>query len=261
MNPVVSELMGVLDQVRAIAFVDGPDTTDAEAYAYRSLINSQRIYVIDPKGLVWDTEEDANVPQPLSPRFAGRQCQVDRDLGFWWSVSNKPINGIVGVTRPVTYGIQADYLNERAVNTVINLNGEGFRTWGNRVTTGDDLWKFLSVRRTADFINEAIERAYLEFVDKPFSRANLKFMIESGRAFLRTLGAEGAILGGDVWLDPDRNTNEEMAQGRVTLGVKFEPPAPMEDIRIIAHRESRYYAELRNRVLSELGDGSLAPAA
>ncbi|CAH1665910.1 MULTISPECIES: phage tail sheath C-terminal domain-containing protein [unclassified Chelatococcus] len=260
MNPVVAEMMGVLDDIRAIAFVDGPDTTDAEAYAYRSLINSQRIYVIDPKALVWDTTADAYVPQPASPRFAGRQCQVDRDLGFWWSVSNKPINGIGGTTRPVTYGAQANYLNERAVNTIINLQGEGFRTWGNRVTTGDDLWRFLSVRRTADFINEAIEKSYTEFVDKPFSLANLKFMIESGRAFMRTLVAEGAILGGDVWLDPERNTNEEMASGRVTLGVKFEPPAPMEDIRVIAHREIQYYAQLRDRVLSELGDGALSAA-
>lgn len=260
-NPVVAELSGVTEQLRAVAFVDGPDTTDEDAVAYRSLINSQRIYIIDPKVLVWDTGLNANVPQPASARFAGVQCRVDRNNGFWWSLSNKPINGIVGVVRPVTYGDQANYLNERSIATIINLNGEGYRTWGNRLATGDDLWRFLPVRRTADFINEAIERAYLEFVDKPFSLANLKFMVESGNAFLRVLQAEGAILGGRVWLDPERNTNEEMAQGRVTLGVAFEPPAPMEDIRIIAHRDITYYAALRDRVLQEIGDGTLAAAA
>lgn len=259
-NPVVAELVGVLERLRAVAFVDGPDTTDAAAVLYRETINSDRIYIIDPKVLVWDTVLDAYVPMPASPRFAGVQAKVDRTNGFWWSVSNKPINGIGGTVRPVSYGDHANYLNESHVNSVINL-GEGFITWGNRVATGIDLNKFLSVRRTMDFINEAIEAANLEFVDKPFSKANLKFLIESNNAFMRVLKAEGAILGGRVWLDPERNTDEEMAQGRVTFGVEFEPPAPMEDIRFIAHRQIRYYAVLRKEVLEEVQEGALALAA
>lgn len=259
-NPVVAELVGVLEKLRAVAFVDGPDTTDAAAVLYRETINSDRIYICDPKVLVWDTVLDAYVPMPASPRFAGVQAKVDRTNGFWWSVSNKPINGIGGTVRPISYGDHANYLNESHVNSVINL-GEGFITWGNRVATGIDLNKFLSVRRTMDFINEAIEAANLEFVDKPFSKANLKFLIESNNAFMRVLKAEGAILGGRVWLDPERNTDEEMAQGRVTFGVEFEPPAPMEDIRFIAHRQIRYYAVLRKEVLEEVQDGALALAA
>lgn len=259
-NPVVAELIGVLEKLRAVAYVDGPDTTDAAAVLYRETINSDRIYICDPKVLVWDTEIDAYVPMPSSPRFAGVQAKTDRTNGFWWSLSNKPINGIGGTVRPIAYGEHSDYLNENHVNTIINL-GEGFITWGNRVATGIDLNKFISVRRTMDFINEAIEAANLEFVDKPFSKANLKFLIESNNAFMRVLKAEGAILGGRVWLDPERNTDEEMAQGRVTFGVEFEPPAPMEDIRFIAHRQIRYYAVLRKEVLEEVQDGVLALAA
>lgn len=259
-NPVVAELVGILEKLRAVALVDGPDTTDDAAVLWRQKVNSDRIYPIDVKHLVWDTELNAYVTQPASPRFAGVQAKVDREQGFWWSLSNKPINGIGGVSRPISYGDQANYLNENAVNTTINM-GDGFITWGNRVATAIDLNKFVSVRRTMDFINEALEDAYLEFVDKPFSLANLKFMIESGNAFMKVLRAEGAILNGKVWLDPERNTNEEMAQGRVTLGVDFEPPAPMEDIRLITHRNITYYAELRNRVLEEIRSGALAFAA
>ncbi len=259
-NPVVAELVGVCEKLRAVSLVDGPDTTDAAAVLWRQKINSDRIYPIDVKHLVWDTDLDAIVSQPASSRFAGVQAKVDREQGFWWSLSNKPINGIIGVSRPISYGDQANYLNENHVNTTINM-GDGFITWGNRVATSIDLNKFISVRRTMDFINEALEDAYLEFVDKPFSLANLKFMIESGNAFMKVLRAEGAILNGRVWLDPERNTNEEMAQGRVTLGVDFEPPAPMEDIRLITHRNITYYAELRNRVLEEIRSGALAFAA
>ena len=242
-NPVVAELIGILEELRAVAFVDGPDTNDADALAYRALINSDRIYVVDPKVQVWDTGSDAYVARPSSARFAGVQSRTDHERGFWHSLSNKPINGIGGVSRTVLYGAQANNLNENAVNTIIN-DGGGFRTWGNRSATDLDLWTFLAVRRTADFINEALETAYREFVDKPFSQANLKFLVESGNAAMRTFKAEGAIIGGKVWIDPDLNEPTEMAAGRITLSAEFEPPAPMEDIRLIAHRNIQYYLEL-----------------
>jgi phage tail sheath protein FI len=247
-NPVVAELVGVLDQLKAVGFVDGPDTTDEDALAYRELIGSQRVYVVDPKVLVWDTETNAYAARPASARFAGVQARVDTNLGFWHSLSNKNINGIGGASRTVTYGLQSDYLNENHVGTIINM-GSGFITWGNRAATTDDLWVFLSVRRTADFINEAIEKAYLEFVDKPFSAANLKFMLESGNAAMRTFKASGAILGGRVWIDETLNEPTEMAAGKITLSMEFEPPAPMEDIRFIAHRNIQYYLELTKEAL------------
>lgn len=248
LNPVVAELPGVLTALNAVAFVDGPDTTDAEAVTYRALIGSQRIYMVDPKVQVWDTTANNYVARPASARFAGVQARVDTELGFWHSLSNKSINGIGGVSRTITYGQQANYLNEAHVGTVINL-GDGFITWGNRGATGDDLWVFLSVRRTADFINEAVEKAYLEFVDKPFSAANLKFMVESGNAAMRTFKADGAILGGRVWIDPAQNDPTEMAAGKITLSMEFEPPAPMEDIRFTAHRNIQYYVELTREAL------------
>ena len=262
-SPVVAELYSILEANRAVAFVDGPDTTDEEAILYRQMISSQRIYICDSTVLVRDQTLNVNLPRPASPRFAGVQAKVDRTLGFHNSVSNKPISGIVGMTRPVMYGTHVNYLNQSGVNTVINDGDGGFLTYGNRCATSDDLWQFLSVRRIADFANEAIEAAYREFVDKPFSKANLKFMVESGKAFLKLLEAEGYIVPGssDVWLDGQRNVATEMVQGRVTLGIKFEPVAPMEDIRIIAHRNIISYELMLDEVVRELNDGVFAVAA
>ncbi len=259
-NPVVVELAGVLDKLKSVAWVDGPDTTDEAAVTYRSLLNSRRIKVVDPRALVWDETLDAYVPTPASPYFVGVQARIDRERGFWWSESNKPINGIAGINRPISYGDQTDYLNENDVATIVNIDGTGFRTWGNRGCGSESLWKFFSVVRTADFINEAIEGAFLEFVDRPFSKANLKMAIESGNAFLRTLKAEGAILGGRMWIEADLNEPTELAQGRVTFSVEFEPPAPMEDIRIIAYRNILYYDRLISEVISEIEGGALTAA-
>lgn len=258
MNPVVAELMGVAEALKAIAYVDGPDTTDQEAVQYRGLINSGRVFICDPKVLKFDTEEAEYMPRPSSPIWAARQARMDLEQGFWWAGSNVEVAGIGGINRPIEYGVQSNYLNEHRVNTIVNIDNTGFRLWGVWTCDSSLIWQFVSVRRTADAINEALERAYLEFVDRPFTKANLKFMIEGGRNFLRMMEHEGAILpGSDVWL-LDSNTNEEMAQGIVKLGVKFEPPAPMVDIRITSHRNIVAYELLLNQVAQEIGSGSLA---
>lgn len=259
-NPVVAELYGILEELRAVAFVDGPDTTDEAAVIYASLIESPRVYVCDPKVLVWDTTLNANVPEFSSSRFAAVQARTDQEKGFWWSLSNQPINGITGINRPIRYPLTTNYLNEANVGTVIHESG-GFRTWGNRTPTAISLQSFLSVRRTMDFINEAIEDAYMEFVDRPMTKANIFHMIQAGNAFMRQLVAEGAILGGQAWLPIDLNTDETMANGRVVLSVDFEPPAPMELIDIRTHRNITYYADLRERVLREIESGTLSLAA
>lgn len=256
-NPIVHELVGLMEQNRMVGYFDGPNTTDEDAVVYAGKYGSDRVYIVDPKCQVWDIDLDAYVPQPLSARFLGVQAKVDKTLGFAHSVSNKTINGIDGIVRPMQYGIQTDYLNENGVNTVIN-RGNGWLTWGNRSTTGVTMWKFLNVRRTADFVNEALEDAYFEFVDKLPTLANLKHMKESGQSFLDTLRAEGYIIGGKVWFDPDKNRPTEAAQGRWTLSVEFEPYAPMEDIRIQTHRNIAYYDLLIDQIANTITDGPLA---
>ncbi|MDQ0510874.1 phage tail sheath subtilisin-like domain-containing protein [Ancylobacter amanitiformis] len=257
-NPVVAELAGVADKLKAIVYVDGPDTTDQAAVQYRALINSGRIFIADPKTLKWDTEIDAYVPQPSSPIWAACQAKMDLEQGFWAAGSNMEIAGIGGTNRPIEYGTQANYLNENRINTIVNIDNDGFRLWGVWTCASDLMWQFVSVRRCADAINESLEKAYIEFNDRPFSKANLKFMIEGGRAFLRLMEKEGAILPGhDVWL-LDTNTEGEMVQGIIKLGVKFEPPAPMVDIRITAYRNIASYTLLLNQVAQEISSGALA---
>lgn len=261
MNPVVAEMMGVAESLKAMCYVDGPDSTDQAAVQYRGLINSGRVFVCDPKVLKFDIVEAINIPRPSSSIFVARQAKMDLEQGFWWAGSNTEIAGIVGTNRPIEYGLQSNYLNEHRINTIVNIDNTGFRTWGVWTCDSDPLWQFVSVRRTADAINEAIESAYLEFVDRPFSKANLKFMIEAGRAFLRTMELEGAILPGhDVWL-LDSNTDVELAQGIVKLGIKFEPPAPMTDLRITSHRNIVSYTLLLNQVAQEISSGAMAAYA
>lgn len=251
-NPVVGEGMAVAEILKARFYAGCPDTTSQAAVQYRQLINSKRVSVYDPKILKWDTDADLYVPQPSEPLFAARQAKMDLEQGFWWSGSNTEITGDFGGTnRPIEYPTESNYLNENRVNTIINT-GNGFRTWGAWTCASDPLWQFNVVVDACDVINEALEEALMTFVDRPFSKANLKFIIEGARAFLRTMEREGAILPGhDAWL-LDSNSDQDMAQGILKIGVYYEPPAPMSDIRITAHRNIASYTLLLNQVAQEI---------
>lgn len=258
MNPVVSELIGVAAKLRALAYVDGPDTVDEEAVLYRSLIDSDRVAICDPKGLKFDETEQINLPEPSSPQFAAQQALMDLQQGFWWAGSNVPVKGFVGTNRPIGYPEQSNYLNENRINTIVNIDNSGFRLWGVWTCASDLNWQFIPVRRCADIVNENLEESLRTFIDKPFSQANLKFIVEGARSYLRGMQDEGAILPGwDVWL-LDTNTDADMAQGILKLGVKFEPPAPMTDIRTTMHRSLVSYEMLLNQTTKQITSGALS---
>lgn len=46
---------------------------------------------------VYDSASDSEVLEPLSSRAAGLRAKVDLEKGFWWSNSNREIQGITGV--------------------------------------------------------------------------------------------------------------------------------------------------------------------
>ncbi|MFW5499583.1 MULTISPECIES: phage tail sheath subtilisin-like domain-containing protein [unclassified Maridesulfovibrio] len=248
-NPVVSELLGISDKLRAVTIADGPNTTDAEAIAYRDDWGSPRVYVVDPAVLVWDTTLNKPVSKPVSSRVAG----VISKLNYWESPSNHTLNGVVGLSRAVDFNLSdsnstANYLNENEVATVIHR--EGYRLWGNRNCATDPLWAFLSVRRAHDMIYESIEEAFLWAMDKPFSAQLILDIQGSVNAFLRHQKAIGATLGGKCWLDPELNTKETLMAGQLYLDFDNEAPAPLERLTFRAHRNNGYYDELVNQVLA-----------
>jgi hypothetical protein len=252
-NPVVTELQGIAQRLRAVIIADGPNTTMADAITYRDDWGSDRIYVVDPGVKVWDTLTSTPVVKPASARVAGLIAKMDASKGFWWSPSNQTINGIMGAARPIDFAMsdtncEANLLNENEVATIVHKNG--YRLWGNRTCATDSLWAFLSVRRTADMIYESMEEAFLWAQDRPMS-ANLFLDIqESVNAYLRHLKAVGALLGGKCWMDPTLNSQDQLMAGKLYMDFDLEPPAPLEHLIFRAHRESGYYEELVEQVLN-----------
>lgn len=246
-NPVVAELQGIADRLRAMVIMDGPNTTDAAAYTAAGDFGSSRIYLIDPwhKVLVGDVITDV----PPSSRVAGLIAKTDNETGFWASPSNHLFGGIIGTTRPVDFKLgdanaRANLLNENKVATTIRQNG--YCLWGNRTLTADPKWVFLSVRRTADIINDSLLRAHLWAVDRGITKTYVEDVEEGVNAYLRDLVAMGAILGGKCWADPDLNSASNIALGKVFFNFDFTPVYPAEHVTFRSHLVNDYIEEVFN---------------
>ncbi len=245
-NPVVSELVGITERLRAVVIADGPNTTDADAVTYSNDFGSSRVYVVDP----WVKKLDSTgaiITVPASPCVAGMIAKTDNDRGFWWSPSNQNINGIIGTARPVDFALgdanaRANLLNEQAVATIIRQ--DGYRLWGNRTLSSDPKWIFLSVRRTADMINDSLLRAHLWAVDRNITKTYVQDVVEGVNAYLRHLTAIGAILGGQCWANPELNTPDQIAQGKVYFDFDFTPPFPAEHITFRSQMVNDYLTEI-----------------
>lgn len=245
-NSVVAELLGIADQLRAVIFADGPGTTDAAAIAYAGDFGSKRVYLIDPPVLKIGTN---GMPAQgyASAGAAGIQARIDNDLGFWWSPSNQLFNGIVGTSRSIDFALgdansRANLLNEAKVATIIRE--DGFRLWGNRTLSSDAKWAFLCVVRTADIINDSLQRAHLWAVDRGITKQYLVEVTESVNAYLRHLVSIGAILGGKCWVDPDLNTPDQIALGKVYFDFDFTPAYPAEHVTLRSHLVNDYIKEI-----------------
>lgn len=238
---VADALIAQAIKLRAVALLDGPNTTTAGAVAYRAQFDSSRAYLIDP----WAVADGGVVP--VSPHVAGLIAKIDNERGFWHSPSNNPLLGIESPSRPIDFGLgrvdsEANLLNEPGVATLVTE--QGIRLWGNRTCSSDPKWAFLSVRRTADMIHESMLQAHLWAVDRAIGRAYVRDVEESVNAYLRHLKSVGAILGGRCWVDEELNTPANIAAGKVYFDFDFTPPAPAERVTFRSHLVADYAASI-----------------
>ena len=244
---VGTEMNSLAQRLKAVAIVDGPNTTDAAAISARENYGSDRVYVVDPWVKVWDAVQKKEVVQPASARVAGLISKMDNAKGWWWSPSNQVIDGIVGTARGIDFEIsdvncRANHLNEHEVATIVHESG--YRLWGNRSCSKDPKTAFLCVRRSADMIAESILYAHLWAVDRGITKTYLEDVRDGVRAYIRHLKKVGALIGGDCWVDPEINTPDQIAQGIVYWDYDFTPVYPAEHLVFRSHIVDRYLVDL-----------------
>lgn len=243
-KPVADKLVEIAGKLKSVVFADAPAESNEAAFAYAEEFGSDRLFLVAPRVLYFDTTLAAYAEAPASAAFAGLQVKTDDEKGFWWTLSNRELSGVTGTSRLVDFRngdstCDASMLNEKNVATIVRR--DGFRAWGSRTCSSGSTFAFLPVRRTSDMINLSIQDACLEFVDRPICKATLDAVTDTVNAYLRTLVSQGAILGGECWVDEDANPASELQQGKVRFAYKFTPPAPMEDVTFDSATVTDYY--------------------
>lgn len=244
---VAAEMETVANRLRGTAVLDGPNSTDQAAIDFVENVGT-RCYLVDPWVRVFNTVSNDEVVEPASARVCGLIARTDNEKGFWHSPSNKPLYGILGAARPVDFvfgdkNCRANLLNEKHVATIIRH--DGFRLYGNRnCNTSDSKWMYLSVRRTADIINDSILQAHMWAVDRNIDKTYYENVTEGVNAFLRSLVAQGAILGGKCWADAELNSPANIQKGQAWFNFEFTPPYPAEHVIFRSHLVNDYLEDL-----------------
>jgi len=229
-----------------IALIDQAEgTTPTECITDRGVTgdlfktSNKRAVLLYPALQAYDEATADDELRPYSQFLAGVIARTDRELGYWYSPSNKQISGITGVERSIEWNIsdadtEATLLNEAGIMCVVSGFGTGYLTWGNRnasypsVTTPDT---FISVLRVMDVLADSVELSMLPFIDQPLNQGTIDSIKETVNAFIRTLIQRGALVDGECVYLPENNTAIDLAAGKVKFNINCLPPSPAEWIQ------------------------------
>ena len=246
-------------KLRAHAYLDVPlGVTVEEAIQSRGeggVVNlgtsSQRAVLCYPYVKILNDNEEIGL-EPMSQHLAGLASKVDTTMGYWVSISNNELQGVIGLETPVMWELsdsncEANRLNAAGITTAVRPFGGGFKAWGNRSAAfpqDTHPINFVCVRAVADILHEAIEKALLPWIDKPLTKPILEGARESVLAYLDRLANQGAILGGSFEWPAEDNPVDSLALGHVTYVLSFLPPTPLERVTIRSEIDTAWLKQL-----------------
>ncbi len=244
---VATAMDALAGKLRAIAIVDGPNTTDEAAMEYAENFGSKRIYMVDPGVQTWDTVTSATVDAPGSAWVAGLFAWTDAEYGYWASPSNKEFVGITGTTRPIEYldgdeTCRANLLNNANITTIIRDGG--YRLWGNRTLSSDPKWSFVTRVRTCDILMDAIQAGHKWAVDRSITKTYVSDVTEGLQAFMRDQKNAGAIINFEVYADTEMNTASQIEQGKVYWRIRFTDVPPAENPNFLIEVTNQWLTEV-----------------
>lgn len=139
------------------------------------------------------------VTLPPAPAIAGIYAAVDRDRGVWKAPANVPVSAVIGPTKKISNRDQEDLnvtTSGKSINAIRSFSGKGTLVWGARTLAGNDNeWRYISVRRLFNLIEESTRKATSFAVFEANDSATwlkVKAMIDT---YLYGLWERGALVG------------------------------------------------------------------
>lgn len=143
---------------------------------------------------------DLKMTLPPCAAMAGIYAAVDASRGVWKAPANVSVNLVNGLTKIIANseqdGMNVDVTAGKSVNAIRAFTGKGIMVWGARTLAGNDNeWRYVSVRRFFNMVEESTKKATEPFVFEP-NDANtwvkVQSMIEN---YLTNLWRQGALQG------------------------------------------------------------------
>lgn len=248
---VATELVSIAKKLNAFAFIsDNGAETKEKAVEYARNFNAREAMMIWGDWKSFDTDKAAYDTDYATARAVALQAFIDKTQGWHKNISNVVIDGVTGVTKPVSFDINesstdANFLNEK--NITVCLNYEGFRYWGSRTLSSDTRWAFQQATRTAQIVKETIAAAHLWAMDQPMSVGLVKDILEGINNKFRQWKAEGKILDGKAWVD-EKSTGDVLKSGKLLIKYDYHWVPSLESLGFTQIVNDEYVMDLANAI-------------
>ncbi len=245
--PVRTALQVIAERLRAMAYAKAIGDDTASAIADRATASGRELMLLWPNFLAFDSKAATNATGFAVAYALGLRAKIDQEQGWHRSLSNVPVNGVVGLTRDVGFDVQdptceANLLNNKQITALIRTS-DGFRFWGCRTCSPDPLFAFESATRAAQVIADTIAAGMMWAIDKPLKPSLVKDIVETINGKLRELVAAGQLLGGRAWFDATKNTVATLQAGKLTIDYDYTPVPPLENLMLNQRITGEYFQD------------------
>jgi hypothetical protein len=172
---------------------------------------------------------------PVSGTMAGLFARFDSTRGVWKAPAGTEagLQGVVGLNQLLT-SHDINYLTSVNINTFKEIPSSAYVAWGARTLSPDPEWKYVSVRRTALFIQSSIHQGTSWAVFEPNDEPLWAQIRQSVETFMQTLFWRGAFQGAKaknayfVKCGRETTTAGDQDAGALHILVGFAPLKPAE---------------------------------
>lgn len=252
---VADELASIAKTLRAFAYARCGGESIADKVAYRANFDQRELMLIAPDFLA--KEGTGTVTSFAVARALGLRARIDQEQGWHKTLSNVPVDGVVGTTEDVTFDFQsmdteANQLNEAGITTIVSINGR-LRFWGNRTcadpqTDDGKYFVFESATRTAQILADSVAKGMIWAIDKPLTPGLASDIVEMINETFRQLTRAGFILGAEAWFDADANPVDNLKAGKLLIRYKYTPVPPLENLMFRQEITDEYLADFAELV-------------
>jgi phage tail sheath protein FI len=220
-----------------VAVLDPPPSMNAQAIRdWRMDVagyDSKYATVYWPWIKVFDPASGTNTFVPPSGHMLGVWGRNDDTRGVHKAPANEVIRGAIDLELNITSKEQ-ELLNPVGINCIRSFPGRGIRIWGARTLSSDPAWRYVSIRRLFNYLEESILNGTQWAVFEPNDRALWSKIRRTIAAFLVNEWRKGALFGSTpdeafyVKCDDETNPAEGIDAGQVVCEIGVAPVKPAE---------------------------------